>query len=145
MFMVPMTRNASDLVRSFERLFGDSFDRPLAPAPRGALAQAPAVDVAESERAYTVTMDLPGVTKDDVRIAIDGRQVSIEARSQREEDKKEGDRTIYRERAETSYARRFAMPAEIDESGSNAKLDNGVLTLTLAKRVAPASRLLTVN
>lgn len=145
MFLVPMTRNPSDFIRSFDRLFGDSFDNLLSPSPRGSAVQTPAVDVSESEAGYTVKVDLPGIAKDDVRVAIDGRHVSIEARSTSEEQKKDGARVIYRERAETSYARRFSLPSELDESGSSARLDNGVLTLTLAKRLAPASRLLSVN
>jgi HSP20 family protein len=143
MFLVPMTRNASQLARTFERLFDDGFDRFFAPAESG--QRSPALDVSESERSYTVKLDLPGVAKDDVTISIDGRRVSVEARSSNEEEKKEGDRVVYRERSTTSYARSFTLAAEVDQAESAAKLENGVLTLTLAKRGAPATKQIKVS
>ena len=60
----------------FERLFDDSFDRFFAPAAQGSSLRSPALDVSESERAYTVKLDLPGVAKGDVKIAIGGAPVS---------------------------------------------------------------------
>jgi HSP20 family protein len=138
MFLVPMTRSASDLVRNFDRLFDESFDRLFTPGTpaQSALARSPALDIAESEQAYTVKLDLPGVAKGDVKVSIDGRRVNVEARSSKNEERKEGDRIIYRERAESSYARSFTLPAEVDQERSSAKLDNGVLELELGKRRA---------
>ena len=110
-----------------------------------AALRSPALDVAESDAGYNVSLDLPGVAKEDVKIAIDGRHISVSAKSQREETQRDGERLIYRERAAASFERSFALPEEIDEDASLAKLDNGVLSLTLAKkRLAPA-RTLTVN
>jgi HSP20 family protein len=145
MFLVPLSRNASDLARSFDRLFDDSFDRFFAPAAQASNLRSPALDVSESDRAYTVKLDLPGVTKEDVKIAIDGRRVSIEAQTRKEEEKKDGDRVVYRERSLASYARSFSMAADIDQAESTAKLENGVLTLTLTKRGTPAAARITVN
>jgi HSP20 family protein len=147
MFYVPMTRSASDLARSFDRLFDDRFERFFAPTAQGGDAQAriPALDVSESERAYTVTLDLPGVAKEDVKVAIEGRRVHIEAQTRKDEAKKEGDRVVYRERSTSSFARSFSVAAEVDQAESSAKLEHGVLTLTLAKRGAPASAHIAVN
>jgi len=147
MFLVPMNHSTAELARSFDRLFDDSFDRffaPSAPTGNGAV-RTPALDVAESDRAYTVKLDLPGVAKEDVKVAIDGRRVSIEAQARKEEEKKEGDRVVYRERSMSSFARSFSVAAEVDQAESSAKLENGVLTLTLAKRGAPASARIAVN
>jgi HSP20 family protein len=140
MFLVPFTRQPSLLVRHFDSLFDERFF-----AQAQADTQAPALDVAESDRAYTVKLDLPGVAKDDVKVSIDGRRVSIEAQSRKDEEKKDGDRIVYRERAVSSYARRFAVASDIDQAESAAKLENGVLTLTLAKRGTPAAARITVN
>jgi HSP20 family protein len=145
MFLVPLTRNASELSRSFERLFDDSFDRFFSPAAQGSNLRSPALDVSESERAYTVKLDLPGVAKEDVKIAIDGRRISVEAQTRKDEEKKEGDRLVYRERSLASYARSFSVAADVDQAESSAKLENGVLTLTLAKRGTPAAARITVN
>ena len=149
MLLVPFTttpRSLSALSRSFERLFDDSFDRVTGYAGNGEVAQrSPALDVAETERGYKVSLDLPGVAKEDVKIAIDGRRVSVTAHAQHEQTKKDGERVLYRERAATSCARSFALPEEIDQEASQAKLDNGVLFLTLTKKRAAAARTLIVN
>ncbi len=144
MFLVPMTRNASQLARSFDRLFDDGFERFFAPSTRDS-QRSPALDVAESDRAYTVKLDLPGVAKEDVKVSIDGRRVSVEAQTRKEEEKKEGDRIVYRERSLASFARSFTLAGDVDQAESSAKLENGVLTLTLAKRGAPASAQISVS
>jgi HSP20 family protein len=141
-----MTRNSSELARSFDRLFDDSFERFFAPTAQGGtdVARSPALDVSESDRAYTVKLDLPGVAKEDVKVSIDGRRVSVEAQTRKDEEKKEGDRVVYRERSMASFARSFTVAAEVDQAESTAKLENGVLTLTLTKRSAPQAKRLTV-
>ena len=157
MFIVPVSRRASANVRGFDRLFDVAFDRLLnQPADDSAPVRRPAIDVSETDSGYTVTLDVPGVTREDVKVSIDGRRVSIvaeariaEAAAQAPADAatdaaKSTDRVILRERAFASFARSFTLQAEIDQSSSQAKLDNGVLTLTLTKRHA-ASTQLTVN
>lgn len=148
MFLVPVSRTSSDLSRSLDRLFDDSFfDRVFGTTPQGEStgSRSPALDVTESERAYTVHVDLPGVAKGDVKIAIDGRRVNVEAAVRRNEEGNDGERVVYRERLVGSYARSFTLPQDIDQAESQAKLDSGVLTLTLTKRRAATASHLTVN
>ena len=147
MFLVPITRSrsASGLARSFDRLFDDSFDRLFGAGGADDALRSPSLNVAETELGYQVSIDLPGVAKEDIKIAIDGRRVSVSAQSPRDETQRDGERVIYRERAATSFERSFALPEEIDQDASLAKLDNGVLSLTLAKKRAAAARTLTVN
>jgi HSP20 family protein len=143
MFIVPVSRES----RQLSRLFDDTFDRffgPLTQADAGA-PRSPALDVAESDRAYTVKLEMPGVTKDDVKVSIEGRQVSVQAQAQRSEERKDGDRVVYRERSLSSYSRSFTLPLEVDQAEADAKLEHGVLTLTLPKRNARAAAQLTVN
>ncbi len=147
MYLVPVSRRAPVLSRSFDRLFDDVlFNRFLnsvtqsdAPATRS-----PALDVRETDTAYTVTMDLPGVAKGDVKVTIEGRRVDISAQTAKSDEKKDGDRVLYSERAVARYARSFTLPADVDQANSSAALDNGVLTLTLAKK-QPASTQLQVR
>jgi len=143
MFLVPMTRSSSALARSFDRLFDDAFDRAYGSAESA--LRSPALDVSETEAGYAVRLDMPGVAKDDVKITIDGRSVSVSAQTQREDTKKEGERVIYRERSASSFARSFTLPEEIDQDASQAKLDNGVLVLNLAKKRVAAAKQLTIN
>ena len=145
MFLVPVNRASSELARSFDRLFDDSFDRFFAPASTTpAASRSPALDVAETDSGYKVALDLPGVGKDDIKVTIDGRQVSVSAQSQREETRKEGERVLYRERSAASFLRSFTLPEPIDQEASTAKLDSGVLTLQLAKKRNGGARRLTV-
>lgn len=141
MFLVPVTRRNSDL----NRLFDDTIERFFNTDAQANEAFSPALDVTESPQSWTVKLDLPGVAKDDVKIAIDGKQVSVEAEVRKNDERKEGDRVVYRERKVARYARSFTLPAEVDQSESGAKLDSGVLTLTLAKKRATQSAQLQVN
>jgi HSP20 family protein len=142
MFLVPLSRSASPLARTFDRLFDERFFglTDVAPAARGG-----ALDVAETERDYTLTLDVPGVAKEDVKIAIEGKRVSVEAQARKDEQKKEGERVVYRERSVASFSRSVTLPAEVDEAASSARLDNGVLTLTLVKKQPAQARRITVN
>ena len=148
MFIVPVSRRTATRFNGFDRLLDEAFgSAAAAPAP----VRRPAVDVSESDGHYVVTLDVPGVTREDVKVSIDGRRVSVVAESHAAAPAADAtpeaapaERVILRERATASYARSFTLPAEIDQAASQAKLDNGVLTLTLVKRQA-ASANLTVN
>jgi HSP20 family protein len=143
MFIVPVTRESRQLSRLFDDTLERFFGAPVVAEQNS--VRSPALDVAESDRGYTVKLEVPGVAKEDVKVSIDGRQVTVQAHSQRAEEKKEGDRVVYRERALSSYARTFTLPAEVDQSEAGAKLEHGVLTLTLPKRGARSAAQLTVN
>ena len=150
MFLVPVTRESRDLARSFDR-FDRLFDETLgnlfaSPAGRGEAAQrSPAIDVTESDSAYTVKLDVPGVGKEDIKVSVEGRQVSVQANSQPAPEAKDGERVVYRERAATRYARSFRLRAEVDQAEAVAKLEHGVLTLTLPKRSARSAAQISVN
>lgn len=146
MFVMPVTRSrynghAHELSRAFDRLFDDTvqrvFSHPAEPASR-----LPALDLRETDQAYTAQVDLPGVAKEDVKVTIDGKRVSIEASATHAAtETAEGERLLVRERSSVAFARSFTLPVEVDEAASQAKLENGVLALTLSKKTKPASQL----
>ena len=103
------------------------------------------VDVTESDKGYVVHAEVPGVKKDDIHVTIEGNQVSISAEVKRETEKKEGERILRSERYYGSSYRSFVLPTEIDEARSEAKYDNGVLELTLAKKAAVTGRKLAIS
>ncbi len=108
-------------------------------------APAPAMikmDVTETENAYLIHSEMPGVKKDDIDVAIEGNQVTITAEVKQDWEKKEGDRLLRNERYFGNIYRSFTVPAELDESASEAAYDNGVLELKLIKKAAaPGKRL----
>jgi HSP20 family protein len=136
MFLIPLTRSHADLSRRLDRLF--------AVDPEALALQSPALDVTETDSTYVVRLDLPGVARDAVKIAIDGRRLSIDAEQARVTPT-EGEKALHTERAPTRFARSLSLPLEITQTGSVAKLDNGVLTLTLAKRKPDGSGQLSVD
>lgn len=144
MFLVPVNRHLSDLSRTLDRFFDDSLYQATRDTASPAL-RSPALDVIESETSYTVTLDMPGVSKDAVKVHIDGRRISIDAEQRRDGEPKDGERVIYRERTVSRFSRSFTLPLEISQSDSSASLDQGVLTLKLAKRGASSGSQLTVN
>lgn len=144
MFLVPVNRNLSELSRSLDRFFDDNFFADNRDAGTTAL-RSPALDVIESETAYTVKLDMPGVAKDAVKVNIDGRRISVDAEQRKDDEKKDGERVIYRERTVSRFSRTFSLPQEISQSDSSASLEQGVLTLKLAKRGATSGSQLTVN
>ncbi|WP_449370939.1 Hsp20/alpha crystallin family protein [Thiomonas sp.] len=103
------------------------------------------MDVTETDKGYLVHADLPGVDKDAVKIQIDGARVSISAESKKEDEKTEGGKVIYRERSASQFYRSFELPAEIDSATAEAKLENGVLTLTLPRKAQAAVQQIAVK
>ena len=147
MFIVPFARRSTGFPHRFDRLFDEAFERCATPAVEAEPAgtRSPALDVVESDTAYTVKLDMPGVTKDDIKISVEGRLVTVQAPVRTEAAKPEGERFVHREREVTQWSRSLRLPAEVDQTESAAKLELGVLTLTLAKRSAAAASRITVN
>ncbi len=103
------------------------------------------VDVTENDKGYVVHAEIPGVRKEDIHVTIEGNQISIAAEVKRETEKKEGERVLRSERYYGSSYRSFVLPTEIDETTSEAKYDNGVLELKLAKKAAVTGRKLAIS
>jgi HSP20 family protein len=102
------------------------------------------MDVSEQENAYVVHAEMPGVKKDDIKIEIDGNEVSISAESKNEKEVKEGERVIRSERYYGKISRSFTLANEVDENAASAKFDNGVLELALPKKAVAKAKLVSV-
>lgn len=99
------------------------------------------IDVVENEKDYQVRAEIPGASKDDVRVTVDGNFVSISAEVKKEkEDKAPNGRVLLKETYYGSASRGFSLAHEIDDKAVAAKLENGVLSLTLPKRVGAGAR-----
>jgi HSP20 family protein len=115
MFFAPVVRTRAtspafrSFDRSFERFVNDAFFSNLAPN----------FNVESDDKAWTVSFDLPGVAKEDLSIDIEGSIVRLETRAE----------------AKRQFKAAYELPQDIDAEASAAKLENGVLTLTLAKKV----------
>jgi len=109
----------------------DFFDRELT-------RTTPNVDVRETETAYIMEMDLPGLTEKDVEINLKDRLLSItsEQEVKKEEEKKDssGAQYLIRERRSSAFSRRFTLPEDIDAALVEANFANGVLTITIPRK-----------
>ncbi|MEZ4743846.1 MAG: Hsp20/alpha crystallin family protein [Bdellovibrionota bacterium] len=120
--------------RDFDRMFSD-MERSLG-SLRGWSANGPefvpACDIEETESEYHLSMDVPGLEKDDIRIEVVGNSVSISG--ERKQEKEEKGANQYRlERSYGKFNRTFTLPDGVKEENIEANYDNGVLCLTLPK------------
>ncbi|SFQ60343.1 heat shock protein Hsp20 [Variovorax sp. OK605] len=102
------------------------------------------VDITESDKEYLITAEIPGAKKEDVRVTIDGSYVSISAEVKKEQEKKHG-RSLVRETYRGSVSRGFSLASEVDDKNAVAKLEDGVLRLTLPKREGGAHHVLKIQ
>jgi HSP20 family protein len=142
-----------DALSAFDEFFNDFFSRAGVPVATPLAARAnelPAavrarMDVIDKGDKYEVFVDLPGVTKDDINVTVEGARVAIAAETKGQRETKDGDRILHTERYATSYARSFELPAEVTEDGAEAAFENGVLRLALPKRATLTSKRLQVR
>lgn len=116
MFFAPALRTRSfapaarGFDRSFERFLADSF---FSPSQGG-------VKVEQNDEAWTLSLDLPGVAREQLAIEVDGTVVRVKTAKE----------------AARQFDVAYELPAEIDADATSAKLENGVLTLALGKKKA---------
>ncbi|MGV3572659.1 MAG: Hsp20 family protein [Ramlibacter sp.] len=109
MYFAPALRTRSFApARGFDR----SFERFLSEAFTGG------VKVRQDEQAWTVTLDVPGVAREHLVIDVDGTVVRVKTSAE----------------APRQYQAAYELPEAIDADATSAKLEHGVLTLTLAKK-----------
>lgn len=99
-------------LRSLDRLLDEQLAAPRQKSYR----------LTQDEQSYTLSFDVPGIAKEQLSIGIEGSVVRIESQAD----------------APRKYKAAYELPQDIDVSASDAKLENGVLTLKLAKK-APVS------
>lgn len=103
------------------------------------------VDVKEGAEAYVVHADLPGMKKEDIHVQVDGDMVSISAERKQEREVKEGERVLRTERSFGKVSRSFQLGHNLDEAKASAKFVDGVLELTLPKKMASPTRRLSIE
>ena len=115
MFFAPTVRARSysprAFDRSFERFFNDAFAA-AAPVQRG-------LQFEQDDKSWTLSLDVPGLSREELSIGIEGAVVRIESKAE----------------AKRKVKAAYELPLEVDAAASEAKLENGVLTLKLAKKV----------
>ena len=103
------------------------------------------VDVKEGEQAYTVHAEIPGVNKEEIHVFLEGNVVTLRAEVRQMDAQSKDDKYLRSERYFGSVSRSFQLPQDIDAAGARAQYANGVLTLTLPKRIGGSSQRLAID
>lgn len=129
--------------KNFDEIFKDFR---LAPS-WGAVEGEPRIkiDVTETEPAYEVKADIPGVSKEDIKVTVDGNQVSISVEVKKESEETKAGNIIRAERYYGRQYRSFSLAQDVDEAHAEAKYSNGVLELTLPKKAGKPSKQLNIS
>ena len=128
---------------AFDDLFRGFFMRPV--RVEGQPEVQIKMDVSEDDKAYTVHAEIPGVKKEDIHVTIDGNQVAVSAEVKNEKEVKEGGKVLRSERYYGKVSRAFTLGQDVDEATAQAKYKDGVLELTLPKKVTVKSKRLTIS
>ena len=104
----------------------------------------PAVELSENDHSYTITVEVPGVNKDDVHVDLHEGMLIIhgEKKSEREEKK---DRGRYIERSYGSFSRSFTLPADADADRMEASFKDGVLKIVVPRAEAAKPRQIAIK
>ena len=105
------------------------------------------VDIREDQDHFYVEAELPGFKKDDVDITLENQTLTIAAERRSESKQGEGKKgeLLLHERRYSRFLRSFTLPPTVDEQSVNAKLNDGVLTITLNKREETKPRKISVS
>lgn len=146
--MPQMWRPFEGLRREVDRLF-DEFDGGLWRSPfrssffdvapfrraEAMFTAVPAVDVSETDRAYEITAEMPGMEEKNIEVKVANGVLTI--KGEKQEDKEEKKKDYYmRERSFGSFERNFQVPEGVETDKIEANFKNGVLSVTLPKSAA---------
>ena len=135
-------RDLMSIQNEMNRLFGRTYGGDVGESTRGAWT--PALDVFETQEKFVITMELPGVSPDDVDISVEDSTLMVR-----------GERKFYSEQQEESFLRierRFGeftrsltLPSTADAESIQASFDQGVLTVEVPKREEAKPRKISIK
>ena len=128
--MLPIMNRNSWLPEVFNDLFENDF------TPRN-VSTAPAINVKETQTAYTIELAAPGLKKEDFMVNINA-EGNLVVKMEQHDEKKDEDKNSHYLRREFSFSKfeqTLILPDDVDKEGIKAKMEHGVLTVTLPKVV----------
>jgi HSP20 family protein len=126
-------------VASLSRAMDDVF------APELSTTWMPPLDATESENAYVVTIDLPGIKRENIKINYDGGVLSVTGTREGEPEQSNDAHFYVRERPVGTFSRSVRFARDVDSEKIEAKLDHGVLTITVHKAATALPRQIEVQ
>lgn len=126
-------RELEDVSNRLNRIFGRSTARAESGQEMLAVADwSPSIDISETDAAYLIKAEIPGVKKEDVKVTIQDGMLTIQG--ERKMEKEEKGKKFHRvERSYGSFVRSFRIPDNADENSVKAEFKDRMLNVTLAK------------
>lgn len=126
-------RELEDVSNRLNRIFGRSASRAESSQEMLGMADwAPSVDISETDTAYLIKGEIPGVKKEDVKVTVQDGMLTIQG--ERKMEKEEKGKKFHRvERSYGSFVRSFRVPDDADENKVKAEFKDGMINVTLAK------------
>lgn len=142
-----VTRPIQQLHRDIDRIFDNAFrgfgmtpfgfDRPILPRMTDGMLK-PTLDLAATDKDYTITVEIPGVEDKDVKVEIASDTMTI--RGEKKQENEEKGKNYYRmERSYGSFQRVLSLPEDADQDGVKATFKKGILTVTMPRKELPKS------
>jgi HSP20 family protein len=117
-----------EMDRMFDNFFGSGTE-----TSESSLTWYPSVDIKETKDEFVMMAEVPGMSKDDIKINISENTLTI--KGEKKEEKKEDDHNYHRvERRYGTFQRSFTLPTQIQGSKVKAAYKDGVLTITMPKK-----------
>lgn len=147
-------REFSLMQRALDRVFDGGFTAPTTWKTPSGLPAAfnPACEVSETKNQYVCKFDLPGISKDQIKVELEDNRLTVsgermeESKSDRDKDNKgEGKKQHFTEVYYGSFARSFTLPTPVNPERAQASFENGVLTITLDKTTGAQTRQISVR
>ncbi len=137
-------RTVTSLQTEINRLFEDFWRDPFSMRKFGMWTMAgetfsPQVDLRETEKAYVLCAELPGLSENDIEISLENQVLRLKGEKRAEREEKEGNYYVT-ERSFGSFYREFALPNDVDEDNIEASFKNGVLNINLPKHPEAVQR-----
>lgn len=130
-----LRRRMDQVFRDYDAGASNGRARPMVGYPR--------VDLHDTKEAFVLTAEVPGMTENDVQIAVTSDSLTIQG--ERKSAAPEGYAVHRQERGQLRFARSFAMPARVDVEKVTATVKHGVLTVTLPKHPDSQPKSITVK
>jgi len=135
--MFPIRRMTNDMEKFVDNFFGHQLPNLTGLYPRE--SSLGATNITENEKEYQVSIMVPGFTKENVKIDVEDDELIIKAEIQDKNESKT-DTWHRQEFKHQSFTRSFVLPDDATEEGIKAKVEDGLLTITLEKKTKPTKK-----
>lgn len=133
-------RETNQLQRLMERVFDDPALRVRASTEPALWS--PSCELTEDKDSFTARFEVPGVSKDQIKVELHDNQLTV--RAERKTENKD-EKKHYSEFSYGSYVRSFALPAPVSDEKVDAAYDNGILTVKMGKKTASGARQISIK